>query len=142
MLYTNTVMVLEKSKIRMTQENLYTFSHRKDGFIFYTLTLNDKSTNQDMTFLEDSLTRQGIPCVIFPDRLDDEVICVKYSSKGDLIRSALSYKELIQAEGIPQLDEVHHTNLYDFISLINDWDNQVQGGNIYSLKQFIKPDEE
>lgn len=142
MLYSNTVMVLDESSPRMTQVNLYTYSHRKDGYSFYTLTLNDKSTNEDMTFLEDSLTRQGIPCVIFPDRLNDEVIVVRFSPKGDLQRTALVYKELISADGIPQNDCGSNIITTTVVNEINNWTKQIQYGNVYSIKQFMKPDEE
>ena len=143
MIYSNMVQVLDESCPRMTQENLYRFSHSLSGFSFYTLKLDEKSTHEDMEFIEQTMTRQGIPCVIYPDRLLDDVIVVKFSKTGELIRRVIPYMNVIEYQGPLKEYTYFNRNIYvESLDLINNWENQERLGNIFSIKQFMKPDEE
>jgi hypothetical protein len=143
MIYANMVQVLDESCPRMTQENLYQFSHSLSGFSFYTLKLDEKSSHKDMEFIEQTLTRQGIPCVIYPDRLLDDVIVVKFSKTGELIRRVIPYKFLFEyKEELRKYSHITREAYQESIQLVDNWENQERLGNIFSIKQFIKPDEE
>lgn len=127
----------------MTQENLYQFSHSLSGFSFYTLKLDEKSTHEDMEFIEQTMTRQGIPCVIYPDRLLDDVIVVKFSKTGELIRRGFPYRFLFEyVEEIQKYSYLPKNPYQESIKLVDNWENQERLGNIFSIKQFMKPDEE
>lgn len=143
MIYANMVQVLDESCPRMTQENLYRFSHSLSGFSFYSLKLEDKSTHEDMEFIEQTLTRQGIPCVIYPDRILDDVIVIKFSKTGELIRRVFPYRFIFEyKEELQKYSYVPRNPYEESIKLIDNWENQERLGNIFSIKQFMKPDEE
>lgn len=142
MIYSNTIQVLNESACRMSQENLYEFSHCKGGFSFYTIRA-DKSTDEDMEFIEDTLTRQGIPCVIYPDRLGDNLIAIKFSTEGDLLTKKTPYGNVLsyhsELTDIGLSTDNHDIEIMNHIQM---WEGQIRKGNRFSLKQFIKPDEE
>ena len=139
MVYVDTVEVLSESDPRMQQSNLFTLSHRKDGFSYYSINVRE-SDSGDIAFIQDSLTRQGIPANIYPDRLHDHVICIRFSKKGELTTSKMEYHlilKMIADKDLPGEDESNFCNQY-----LNVWDNQIRNGNVYSLSQFMKSDKD
>lgn len=142
MIYSNIVQVLDESQPRMTQENLYRFSHSLNGYSFYDLVIDEKSDSKDMEFIEDTLTRQGIPCIIYPDRVLDDVIIIRFNKEGVLSRVVIPYGRILYYPEI--IDSISRTGDWSeslVISQMINWENQVQQGNVFSLKQFIKPSE-
>ena len=139
MIHANTIQVLDESAIRMTQTKLYKFSHSKSGFSFYDLVLYGESKNEDMQFIQDTLTRQGIPCVIYPDRLTDSVISIKYTSTGELdINTSEYYNLLTYSTDMNRYETSEDRDDKASVAHITNWDNQIKYGNIYTIKQFIK----
>ena len=139
MVYVDAIEVLSESDPRMQQSNLFTLSHRKDGFSYYSINVRE-SDSGDIAFVQDSLTRQGIPANIYPDRLHDHVICIRFSKKGELTTSKMEYHlilKMIADKELPGEDETNFCNQW-----LNVWDNQIRNGNVYSLSQFMKPDKE
>lgn len=137
MVYINTVEVLSESDPRMQQSNLFTLSHRNDGFSYYSINVRE-SDSGDIAFVQDSLTRQGIPANIYPDRLKDNVIAIRFTNKGELSTGRYQYSWLLTMPtdntpmDYPEFCKFH----------LDVWDNQIRNGNVYSLSQFIKPDKE
>ena len=96
-----------------------------------------------MEFIEQTLTRQGIPCVIYPDRLLDDVIVVKFTKTGELIRRGFPYRFIFEyKKEIKKYSYVSRNPYEESIKLVDTWENQERLGNIFSIKQFMKPDEE
>lgn len=137
MVYVNTVQVLTESEPRMTGSKLFRFSHRKDGFSYYDINTGDESTNDEMETVEQSLTRQGIPANIYPDRLHDNVIFIRFSKTGELETNRYPYHVLLL---FPNEAGNYPVNKFMEDSFKRTWENQVRQGNIYSLSQFMRPD--
>lgn len=142
MIYVDTVEVLSESDPRMQQSNLFTLSHRNDGFSYYSINVRE-SDSGDIAFVQDSLTRQGIPANIYPDRLKDEVIVIRFNHKGHKVRKTCPYFELLHINNQAPLNTREKTGDALIVEhLLNEWDNQIRNGNVYSLSQFMKADED
>lgn len=142
MVYVDAIEVLSESDPRMQQSNLFTLSHRKDGFSYYSINVRE-SDSGDIRFIEDSLTRQGIPANIYPDRLKDEVVVIRFDNKGHKVRKTCPYFELLHLSDQAPLNSREMSGDALIVELIlNEWDNQIRNGNVYSLSQFMKPDKE
>lgn len=139
MVYVDAIEVLSESDPRMQQSNLFTLSHRHDGFSYYSINVRE-SDSGDIAFVQDSLTRQGIPANIYPDRLGDYVICIRFSNKGELTTSKMEYHLLLKMIGEKELPGEDETNFCN--QCLNVWDNQIRNGNVYSLSQFMKADKD
>ena len=137
MIHVDTVQVLSESDPRMQQSNLFSLSHREGGFSYYSINVNE-SDNKDMQYIEESLTRQGIPANIYPDRLKDNVIAIRFTNKGELSTGRYQYSWLLTmpTDNTP----IEYPEFCKFH--LDVWDNQIRNGNVYSLSQFMKPDKD